>query len=341
VTTTTTTIRVLVVEERASARAEIARALEADGDVEVVGRCPYGDAIESVLALRPDVVALAATVDGRATGALESIMAFAPTPTIVLRAFDARSSAADDRDIEAGAVGVLTWPPPPGDDGRIRDRVRILRGAVVVRHPRASLRAGKPQRTAPRSGASGRCMVGMAASTGGPHTLVQVMRGLADIDVPVLIVQHIHPEFVEGFVDWIGRATEAQVTIARHGMTPEPGVFHIAPAGHHLKVNARRQLVLDTKPETLHCPSANELFASMAQWLGRDAVGVLMTGMGDDGASGLLALHRAGGATIVQDGATSAIDGMPRAARELGAAGRIEPLSAIPRAVHDALGVRT
>jgi two-component system chemotaxis response regulator CheB len=234
---------------------------------------------------------------------------------------------------------VLTWPVAPDEEGRLRERVRVLRRAVVVRHPRASLRPTGPGRKT-RSPRPRHQMIGMAASTGGPHTLVEVVHGLADVSVPVLIVQHMHPEFVLGFVEWIARATQAAVTMAENGMLPEPGVFHIAPSGFHLKVGADRRLVLDAKPATLHRPSANELFRSMAESLGSAAVGVLLTGMGDDGASGLLALHRAGGTTIVQDGATSAIDGMPRAARELGAAGHVAALHQIPETVRAALEVR-
>jgi two-component system chemotaxis response regulator CheB len=235
---------------------------------------------------------------------------------------------------------VLRWSSTSGDDTRLRERVRVLRRATVVRHPRASLRSGRARPVNARTSRSRQPIVGMAASTGGPHTLVEVVRGLVDIAAPVLIVQHMHPEFVGGFVDWIRRASGEPVVIAEDGMAPEPGTFYIAPAGFHLKVDAALLLALDAEPATLHRPSANELFLSMAESLGVDAVGVLLTGMGDDGASGLLALHRAGGKTIVQDGATSAIDGMPRAARELGAAGLVAPLNAIPKAVRAALGAR-
>ncbi len=320
-TTTTATVRVLVVNDHPVARSEIARALEVDGDVAVVGRCDCSGALDAVRALRPDVVAIASTTGGRSTAAVESIMAFAPTPVLVLRAPDDLTASAQTRDLEAGAVGVVRWPTAPGTDHQLRERVRVVRNAVVVRHPRARLRPGSPPRTAVRTSAPHTRMVGMAASTGGPHTLVQVVSGLADIAVPVLIVQHIHPEFVNGFVEWIARATGAVVAIAEDGMFPAPGVFHIAPAGSHLKVAPDRRLVLDPDPPSLHRPSANELFNSMAESLGRAAIGVLLTGMGDDGAAGLLAVHRAGGTTIVQDEATSAIDGMPKAARDLGAAG--------------------
>jgi len=340
VTTTTATIRVLVVHEDPTARAALARTLEADGDVVVVGRCDCGGALEAVRTLRPELVALTASAGNAATSTLESIMAYAPTPTIVLRSPADLTIAAERSDIEAGAVGVLSWPPAPGTDDRLRERVRVLRRATVVRHPRASLRSGRNGRSSAREPRPRHPIVGMAASTGGPHTLVEVVQGLADIDAPVLIVQHMHPEFVAGFVDWIRRTTGENVVIAEDRMPPEPGMFYIAPAGYHLKVDAERQLVLDAEPATLHRPSANQLFLSMAESLGTDAVGVLLTGMGDDGAAGLLAVHRAGGTTIVQDGATSAIDGMPRAARELGAAGLVAPLSGIPRAVRNALGAR-
>jgi two-component system chemotaxis response regulator CheB len=341
VTTTTTTIKVLVVADHPSTRLDLARALEADGDVTVVGRCECGGALDAVRAYRPDLVALTGSKGSAATTALESIMAYAPTPIIVLRSPTELTFAAERHDIEAGAVGVLGWAPSPGNDSRLRERVRVLRRATVVRHPRASVRSSRNGRATSRPAETCHPIVGMAASTGGPHTLVEVVRGLAELTAPVLIVQHMHPEFIEGFAEWIGRASGASVVIAAHGMTPEPGAFYIAPAGFHLKVNAHRRLVLDAHPATLHRPSANELFLSMAEHLKRDAVGVLLTGMGDDGASGLLAVHRAGGATIVQDGASSAIDGMPRAARELGAAGVVAALPDIPRAVHRALGART
>lgn len=340
-TTTTATIRVLVVADHPAARADVARALEADGDMTVVGRCDCEGALDAVRAYRPDLVALTGSGGGTATSALESIMAYAPTPTIVLRSPSEITSAAERSDFEAGAVGVLGWAPSPDADSRLRERARVLRRATVVRHPRASVRSGRNGRASVHTARPRHPIVGMAASTGGPHTLVEVVRGLADIPAPVLIVQHMHPEFVDGFVDWIRRASGAPVVVAGNGMTPEPGSFYIAPAGYHLKVGADRQLVLDARPATLHRPSANELFLSMAESLQTDAVGVLLTGMGDDGASGLLAVHRAGGATIVQDEATSAIDGMPRAARELGAAGLVAPLSGIPRAVRSALGART
>ncbi|MDQ1502562.1 MAG: two-component system, chemotaxis family, protein-glutamate methylesterase/glutaminase [Actinomycetota bacterium] len=334
--------RVVVVDATAGRRARLVRALEADGDVTVVGQCESGDAaLDAIRVLRPDVVILTGAARHPATAAVEAIMAFVPTPILVVHppADDGPDAVRDD--LAAGAVGHLSWSPEagPAADDRLRRKIRVLRGVTVVRHPRGRLRPHGPNGapSPPRRGGT-RPVIGMAASTGGPHTLARVIGGLVAIEAPVLIVQHIHPDFVDGFVDWVARTTGATVTIAVEGAVPEPGVFHIAPAGVHLKVTASGRLTLDRAPVTLHMPSANELFLSMARSLGPSAVGVLLTGMGDDGAAGLLAIRRAGGTTIVQDGESSAIDGMPRAARELGAAGLVAPLPDIARAVLTAAG---
>jgi len=337
-TTTTAVLRALVVDEQAGRRAEIARALEADGDVAVVGQCDHSEALDSVRSLGPDVIVLASRNGSPTTRTLETVMAFAPTPIVVLRSPGEMTAAVERGCLDAGAVGVVDWPAPAGT-GHLRQRIRVLGKVAVVRHPRGSLRPGGPRR-APTERAPRGQIVGMAASTGGPHSLVEVVRNLADITVPVLIVQHIHPEFIEGFAHWMSRATGARVVVADNDVLPERGTFYIAPSGLHLKVSPARRLLLDSEPDSLHRPSANELFTSMATALGRSAVGVLLTGMGDDGASGLLAIRRAGGTTIVQDGASSAIDGMPRAARELGAASVVAPLEKIAHAVRGALGVR-
>ena len=341
----TVAIRAVVVDAAPSRRAHLVRALEADGDVAVVGRCDNEiAALDAVRALRPDVVAVTGAAGHPATTTVEAIMAFAPTPILVVRpSSEARGPDAGREDLAAGAVDVLHWAPDggAGADERLRQQIRVVRRVVVVRHPRARLRpnGGNPAGGSDRAGGA-RPILGMAASTGGPHTLAQVIGGLTAIDVPVLVVQHIHPDFVDGFVDWVARTTGARVVIAADGAVPEAGVFHIAPAGVHLKVTPSGRLALDEAPLTLHRPSANELFGSMARSLGPAAIGVLLTGMGDDGAAGLLAIHRAGGTTIVQDGASSAIDGMPRAARELGAAGLVAALPDIPRAVLAAAGRR-
>lgn len=337
-------VRVVVVDASPRTRAGLVLALEAEGDIKVAGQCDSGDtALDAIRTLRPDVVVLTGTARQPATTTVETIMAFVPTPILVLHPPAEDRPEAGRHDVAAGAVGVLFWSPDggPGAADGLRRKVRVLRRVTVVRHPRARLRP-QGRNPLPGNGSAGsvQTIIGMAASTGGPHTLARVIGGLTAIEAPVLIVQHIHPDFVDGFVSWVARTTGAQVTIATDGAVPEPGVFHIAPAGVHLKVTPSGRMALDAAPVTLHMPSANELFFSMARSLGPAAVGVLLTGMGDDGATGLLAIHQAGGMTIVQDGESSAIDGMPKAARDLGAAGLVAPLPDIARAVLVAAGRR-
>ena len=334
----------VVVDAAHRTRSQLVRALEADADIVVAGQCGSDAALDAVRTMRPDVVILTGADRRPATATVETIMAFVPTPILVLHPLVEDGVVAAGRDeVAAGAVGVLPWSPEaaPGSDDRLRRKVRVLRGVTVVRHPRARLRPqGRIAENGARPAGTVAPIIGMAASTGGPHTLARVIEGLTAVDVPVLIVQHIHPDFVGGFVSWIAQTTGASVTTATDGAVPEPGVFHIAPAGVHLKVTPAGRLALDAAPVTLHMPSANELFFSMARSLGPAAIGVLLTGMGDDGAAGLLAIHQAGGTTIVQDGESSAIDGMPKAARELGAAGLVAPLPDIARAVLVAAGRR-
>ena len=173
--------------------------------------------------------------------------------------------------------------------------------------------------------------------------------------MPVLVVQHLHPQLVDGFVGWMQRVSALPVVVAADGDRPQPGVVYIAPSGAHLKLapapglpsvpagppraipTGGRRLVLDPDPPGLHRPSADELFCSVAATAGGQAVGVLLTGMGDDGAAGLLAMRRQGAVTIAQDEPTSVVFGMPWAAERLGAAGEVHGLGQIHGAIRGAV----
>jgi two-component system chemotaxis response regulator CheB len=158
----------------------------------------------------------------------------------------------------------------------------------------------------------------------------------------VLIVQHIHPDFVQGLVAWMARVSPLPVIMAEHGQRLRSACVHIGPGGTHLRVGRDRTIELVDSPITLHRPSADQLFESVAARSGESGVGVLLTGMGDDGAAGLAAMHRSGAHTIVQDEATSAVYGMPRAAMRLGVVDRQLPLPAIADAIVRAVsGVST
>jgi two-component system chemotaxis response regulator CheB len=149
----------------------------------------------------------------------------------------------------------------------------------------------------------------------------------------VLIVQHIHPDFVQGLVDWMARVSPLEVAMARNGQAMRGGCVLIAPGGTHLRIGRDWKVELVDAPATVHRPSADQLFESVALRAGEKGVGVLLTGMGDDGAAGLAAIRRRGGRTIAQDQATSAVYGMPRAAQRLGVVDQELPLPAIAAAI--------
>jgi two-component system chemotaxis response regulator CheB len=159
------------------------------------------------------------------------------------------------------------------------------------------------------------------------------LSGLGGLQASVLIVQHLHSEFVGGLVAWMAQASTLPVQLARDGELLEPATVYIGPGGLHLRVGRDQRIVLSPEPLTLHRPSANELFASMAEHVGSNGIGVVLTGMGDDGASGLLALRNAGAMTIAQDEASCAVFGMPHAAKRAGAVTEMVPLDQIATAI--------
>jgi len=349
----TAAVRVVVVEDSPVQRAHLVDVLQAERDIAVIGQA--GDPVEAVALvqrLRPDVVTMDLGLPGEGgLGAIEQIMADLPTPILVLSArVTCAGSAAAVESLLAGAVEAL--PKPERWDAeaerQVRCRVRLLSMVTVVAHPRGRRRppAPDPYRAPP---------VAIAASTGGPAALAEVLPCLGGLAVPVLVVQHLHPQLVDGFVGWMQRVSALPVVVAADGDRPQPGVVYIAPAGAHLKlvpapgapaVPARparalppggRRLVLDPEPAGLHRPSADELFASVAATAGGQSVGVLLTGMGDDGAAGLLALHRQGAITIAQDEPTSVVFGMPRAAQRLGAAAEVQGLGQLHGAIRNAV----
>jgi two-component system chemotaxis response regulator CheB len=156
------------------------------------------------------------------------------------------------------------------------------------------------------------------------------------VSAPVLVVQHLHPDFASGLSSWMSRVSVLPVETAQHGQTAKPGRVYLAPSGLHLRLAAQLRLELDPTPEVIHRPSADVLFRSLAEHAGASAIGVLLTGMGEDGARGLLQIHRNGGRTVAQDEATCAVFGMPRAAHRLGAVSTLTPLQDIASAIRRA-----
>lgn len=341
---------VFVVTNGEGDEAELVRALEADRDIVVVGRARGAqEAAGQVERLRPDVVIVdipRAAAEG--LDAVQAIMGRAPTPILVLVSRDQDGAIAPERAEAAIDAGALAGTAKPAQwtaeaAAELGQRVKALRGVTVVRHPRGSLAGtGSSGRAVPAPGVAGSHLVAIAASTGGPAALATVLGGLGGVNAPVLVIQHIHPDFVSGLVGWMRRVSAVDVRLAVHGEQLEPGVAYIGPGKIHLKVGPGLRTVLDSEPRAAHCPSADELFRSVAENAGAGAIGVVLTGMGDDGSSGLVAIHRRGGVTITQDEATSAVFGMPHAAQMAGAASLVLPLDDIAGAVVAATrGART
>jgi two-component system chemotaxis response regulator CheB len=174
-------------------------------------------------------------------------------------------------------------------------------------------------------------VIGIGSSTGGPAALAKVLRPLpADFAIPILAVQHITPGFVSGLAEWLDKETALHVSIAGPGDTPQPGTVLFAPDDYHMELNAWGLVELNREPPYAGLrPSANYLFHSLARNYGVRAAGVILTGMGDDGVDGLVALHRSGGVTLAQDEASCVVYGMPREAVARGAVERVLPLELI------------
>ena len=332
-------IRVLVVEDSLTTRKHLARVLSADPELEVVAEAEDGkQAIDLCRALRPDVITLDLMLPVMSGLAVtEYVMAYCPTPILVVSASLNRGELFKTYDaLAAGAVDVLD--KPVGDDSDLQWQnkfiaaVKMVARIKVITHLRARLvsSGGMAGRVPLRQAENGRRpprIIAMGASTGGPGAIVEILRNLpADFPVPILLVLHIGELFSAALAEWLDGQSALRVRHARDG---EPlrsvarATVLMAPAGSHLLVR-QGTLCLTSDPERHSCrPSVDVLFESLAVELGTEAVACLLTGMGRDGAAGLLALRQAGALTFAQDEASSVVYGMSREAIRIGAAERV------------------
>jgi len=339
-------IRVLVVEDSLTVRRRLIDVLNSDGAFEVIAEAGDGQqAIDLCRLLRPDVITLdmhLPVMDG--VSATEHIMGHFPTPILIVSSSTNRGDLFKTYDaLAAGAVDVLEKPTGLEADGvwekKFLAAVKLVSRIRVITHVRARLGGVAPvpveveRAHLPKPLAQGCSLIAIGASTGGPGALVDVLRMVPNnLQATVLIVLHIDEPFSSAFADWLGSQTSHSVAYAVGGeqlAAPTKGRVLMAPPGHHLVARTGR-LLLTSEPERHSCrPSVDVLFESLAVEWGSRTIGCLLTGMGRDGATGLLSLRRAGAYTIAQDEATSVIYGMPREAALLGAAQSILPLNEI------------
>lgn len=345
-------IRVLIVDDSSLARRVLRELLSSDPSIEVVGEASDGqEAISKVIALRPDVVTMDVrmpVLDGLA--ATEQIMAYHPTRILAV------TSLVSQREINvgfqmlgAGALDVMDKPAslrgPELERMRreLIERVKLLSRVRVVTHLRGRRTRNLPTPTIVPALSGGvrssRPVVVIGASTGGPKALQTVLAGLPkDFSAPIVVVQHIAEGFVAGMVEWLSATCRLPIVLARHGQRLQSGEVVVASDGMHLLVDEEQRVIQTDLPQTPQRPSVDVTMESVAQSVGRRAIGVLLTGMGRDGALGMAAIRRAGGYTIAQDEATSAIFGMPKAAIEMGAVVEVLPVEQIAPALLVRLG---
>jgi two-component system chemotaxis response regulator CheB len=346
---TTDLTRIVVVDDSPVQRRFLRAAVEAAADLTVVGEARNGkEAVALVARLRPAAVLMDLDLPVMSgIEAIERIMAASPTPILVYSAHvnGVESSNALEA-LAAGAVDVLAKPGPEDttslDDyaDQVRKRLRVAARVRVITHPRGKLRSrGIPVSALPQVGElspapcavdeaevrKGVKLIAIGASTGGPQALHTVLKALPrDLEQAVLVVQHMAEGFIPGLVSWLDQLVALPVVQGASGHRLKPGVITIAPSGGNLLVQDDRLRVLCVPPEPtqFHVPGIDQCFESIADALGPDAIGVLLTGMGRDGAAGLKAMRDRGAATLGQDEATSTVYGMPQAAMALDAVDR-------------------
>lgn len=355
-----TKIRVLVVEDSLTVRRRLCEVLAADPEIEIAGEAEDGKtAIELCLQLRPDVVTIdmmLPVMSGLA--ATEYIMAYCPTPILIVSSSTNRGELFKTYDaLAAGALDAIE-KPMGDDDGnweRIVSTTKLVSRIKVITHPRGRLaqmtkfgrnHLARPEETPSRSGHGGirGCEIAaIGASTGGPAAVVNVLTAIpAGFQPPLLLVLHIGEPFGSAFAEWLDGRTQHCVSYARDGesLAHARGRVVMAPPDRHLEVHGGRLWLTAAPPRHSCRPSVDVLFESIARECGASTAACLLTGMGKDGADGLLAIRRAGGFTLAQDEASCVVYGMPREAVLLGAAERVLSLNEIGPALASWMAAR-
>lgn len=335
-------IKVLIVEDSPLIAKLIFTILETDPAISVAGIARDGlEAIEMIKQLKPDLITMdihLPKLDG--VEVTKQVMAYHPTPILILTSSVFRVRGGVNEVFIAmsyGALDVIEKKVFEGDKieerskNELIEKVKLLSRIRVISHPLARLEAGRGNRDNATSVAVEK-IVGIVASTGGPQALLILLKALPrDFQASIVVVQHIASGFVEGLVDWLDREIPLKVKLASSGETLKGGTVYIAPTGLQMKVTKGRQIALLSKEPAVggFCPSGTLLLESISEVYGSGGIGVVLTGMGRDGADGLKAIYKAKGRTIAQDEKSSAVFGMPKAAIDLGIVNEILPLDEI------------
>lgn len=329
------TVRAIVVDDSPTMRALLSASLNRDPEIKVIGAA--SNALEGrqlIKELNPDVITLDIEMPGMSgLDFLEKIMTLRPMPVVVVSGLTHKGAETTMRALELGAVDCYAKPQGPFNDNEL---------ANIVRHAaRSRIRKIEPRQSVTRSHAEFRPngnIIAIGSSTGGVEALIQLLQAWPANCPPTLIVQHIGSNFSAALASRLDSHCPANVVLAQHDQFLENGHVYIAPGGSHLTIHSAQRpycRLVDADPVSGHKPSVDILFASVAKVAGSRAVGVILTGMGSDGARGLLEMRSAGCVTFAQDKDSCVVYGMPRAAIELGAAVNILPLGSIAGRIID------
>lgn len=337
-------LSVLIADDSPTARQLMAHMINATADMSVIAEASSGkQAVQMSCDLRPDVILMDIVMPGlNGLDATREIMKVAPTPIVMVTAsLESHETDIAFEAIRLGALAVmkkpvgLRRPDFSAQSSALANTVRAMAGVHVIHHHQPDDTAYRLQEKLPVAQRYGKPeIVAIVSSTGGPAALSEIFKRLkSDFDLPVVVVQHISPEFLPSLVEWLSSVTPLSVEIARAGGQPLPGHIYFAPGDAHLCLSRNRRFEFHTHTTTPYIPSGDILMDSVATSYGSNAIGVLLTGMGSDGARGLHAMYSAGAYTIAQDRATSVVFGMPQEAIALGAARAVLPIQAVAQAV--------
>ncbi len=334
-------IKVLIVDDSALMRGLLSEILSNDSAIEVVGVAADPlVARRKIKALNPDVLTLDVEMP-RMDGItfLRKLMALRPMPVVMVSSLTQKGAEVTLEALEIGAVDFIGKPSVDLQAGMLTqttdliDKIKVAAASNVAAFDRAKYR-GKPRLLTASGFKSTEKIIAIGASTGGVEALSDVLSQLPPNSPAVLVVQHMPPDFTKSFAARLDGKCSVTVAEATHNTRALPGHVYIAPGGRHLELSRSGANYMcklnDATPVRGHRPSADVLFHSTAVSAGGNAVGVILTGMGKDGADGLLAMREAGAPTLGQDEASCVVYGMPRAAFELGSVGRQASLKDIP-----------
>ncbi|MFH1771194.1 MAG: chemotaxis-specific protein-glutamate methyltransferase CheB [Candidatus Omnitrophota bacterium] len=341
-------IRVLIVEDSPLMVKVLTNVLNADSQLMVVGVAYNGkEAVDLVPSLKPDIITMdihMPVMDG--FEATKHIMAYNPTPILIIstsvfkqgmdKVFKAISLGA--LDVVDKSLFELKEKESSIDD--FIENIKLLSKIKVIHHPLAKIEKKQVKQLGYLSKDEvGERILTIAASTGGPQALFEVLKTLpADFPCGIAIVQHITAGFVDGLAGWLDSECAISVKVAEDSEEIQPATAYIAPCNLQMRIEKDKRIHLYREgPQGGHIPCADILFESAGNAYGKNAIGIILTGMGKDGAKGIKSLHDTGGLTIAQDEESSIIFGMPKAAIEMNAIDKIVSLSDIPSVIMELL----